>query len=114
VEYRFLELETGVIPVEEYLIGVGADRGTLIIGRLGLLDRLDMGDPLPDPPFSLLLEELGVFQLLVDYDNEVHRVALCEHQGHWILIDAFRCDTAAIPDADLARVLEVWRKLDKS
>jgi hypothetical protein len=111
METRFLEFERGPGQVGDYLIRVGAERGVQIYQRLDLLLPLGEFDGLPDPPIIPLLDVEGLFQFLVDYDGEVHRVAFGAHEGVWLLVYAFRCDEGeTISSADVAAILDAWAR----
>ncbi len=113
MEIRYLELSSGEMPVDDYVVKVGAERGQLIMRRLNVLSPLTLDSALPSPPVSEVFGVEGLFQFLIDYEDEVHRVIFCEHKGTWLLVDAFRCDDDPIPDSDRDRALDRWALLDR-
>src|SRR5450759_3813829 len=85
MDIRFLEFDGERLQFADYLDRVDPECGELIMQRLELLTAFSAGDRLPDPPVSSLLGIADLFQLLVDYDGEVHRVAFGAHSGVWLL-----------------------------
>lgn len=108
MEIRFLEFDGETLQFADYLDRVDPDCGELIMQRLELLTAFSAGDRLPDPPVSPLLGIPGLFQLQVDYDGEVHRVALGAHLDCWLIVFAFRCDVDPIPASDAASIRAAW------
>jgi len=108
MELRFLEFDDGTESAIDYLQTLDDERAHLITQRLALLRAFAGADRLPDPPVSPIAGIEGVFQFVVDYRGEVHRVAFGPHRGIWLVVAAIRCDVDPIGPADLARISAAW------
>ena len=98
-----------VEQVTDYLNAMDVPRMRWVEGRIGLLEAIDSGDFLPNPPFERVPGAPALHQLVVDFDGEEHRIVFGERAGTWLLVWAFLDEGPSRRSLHLRNAIDLWR-----